>query len=244
MRIALCFYGQPRKFLNNWNYFYDNIISGNNVDVFLHSWYDSSDRGIRKMTPGFENFMLDESLDKIIPDVASPKKFIIEKQKEFLDKFVYATDENVDECWSYSKIYDRNQFIRDRVRSAYSMWYSINQSLLLKELYSQEKGFEYDCVILSRFDVSPKRKINFDELDLSKLISGYKELPRGEINDWFVITNNKNSNVLSSVFYTIDFHRDKIVENKEIWTNEAYLRDQIKLFGIDVVHKNFEITFS
>jgi len=196
------------------------------------------------MTPGFENFMLDESLDQIIPDVASPKKFIIEKQKNFLDKFVYAKEENIEECWSYAKIYDRNQFIRDRVKSSYSMWYSINQSLLLKELYSQENGFEYDCVILSRFDISPKKRINFEELDLSNLISGYKELPRGEINDWFVIANNKNSNIISSLFYTIDFHRDKIVENKEIWTNEAYLRDQMKLFGIDVVHENFEITFS
>lgn len=244
MRIALCFYGQPRKFLSNWQHFYNNIIMDNNVDVFIHSWYDPKDRGIQKMTPGFENFNLEESLDSLLPSMTNPKKIIIEKQKKFNDKLVYATDENIEECWSYSKIYNRDSFIKDRVKSGYSMWYSINQTLLLKELYAQENNFEYDCVVLSRFDVSPKVKINFNSLDLSNLISGYKELPRGEINDWFMISNNLISNIISSVFYSIDFHRNKIVDERGIWTNEAYLRDHLKLFGINVVHENFEISFS
>ena len=243
MRIALCLYGQPRNFLSNWSHFQNNIISGNNVDVFFHSWYDPNDRNIRKMTPGFENFNLGESLDTGIPSLTNSKKFILENQRLFNDKFVYATDENIEECWSYSKGYDRENFIRDRVKSGYSMWYSINQSLLLKETYAQENKFEYDCVIISRFDVSPRVKIDFNSVDLSKLISGYKELPRGEINDWFMIANNVNSNIISSVFYAIDFHRNKIVENKGVWTNEAYLRDHLNLFGVEVVHKNFEISF-
>jgi len=243
MRIALCLYGQPRNFLSNWSHFQNNIINGNEVDVFFHSWYDHNDRNIHKMTPGFENFNLGESLDTVIPSLTNSKKFILENQRFFNDKFVYATDENIEECWSYSKGYDRENFIRDRVKSGYSMWYSINQSLLLKETYAQENKFEYDCVIISRFDVSPRVKIDFNSVDLSKLISGYKELPRGEINDWFMIANNVNSNIISSVFYAIDFHRNKIVENKGVWTNEAYLRDHLNLFGVEVVHKNFEISF-
>jgi hypothetical protein len=149
------------------------------------------------MTPGFENYNLEESLDSLIPSLVNPKKFILEKQKSFNDKLVNTTDENIEECWSYSKIYDRENFIRDRVKSGYSMWYSINQSLLLKEIYSQENKFEYDCVVVSRFDVSPKIKIDFNSIDLYKFTSGYKELPRREINDWFMITNNLNSNILT-----------------------------------------------
>jgi hypothetical protein len=243
MRIALCFYGQPRNFSSNWDHFRRNIINGNNVDVFFHSWYDPNDRNIHKMTPGFENFNLEESLDNIIPSVTESKKFILEKQRVFNSKLVPATEENIDECWSYSRAYDRDDFIRNRVKAHYSMWYSINKSILLKELYAQENNFEYDCVIVSRFDVSPKIKIDFNSLDLSKVISGYKELPRGEVNDWFMITNNINSNILASVFYSIDFHRNKIVENKGIWTNEAYLRDHLNLFGVEIVHRNFEISF-
>jgi len=243
MRIALCLYGQPRNFSLNWGHFKNNIIDGNNVDVFFHSWYDPNDRNIHKMTPGFENFHLEESLNNVIPSVTNSKKFILEKQKEFNNKLVPVTEENIDGCWSYSKAYDREDFIRNRVKSAYSMWYSINQSLLLKELYSQENKFEYDCIIVSRFDVSPKTKIDFNSIDLSKLTSGYKELPRGEVNDWFMIMNNTNSNIISSVFYAIDFHRNKIIEDKGIWTNEAYIRDHLKLFGVEVDYKNFEISF-
>ena len=243
MRIALCLYGQPRNFLSNWSHFQNNIISGNNVDVFFHSWYNPEDRNIHKMTPGFENFNLGESLDSLMPSTINPKKFILERQRIFNDKFIPATDENIEECWSYSKIYDREKFIQDRVKSECSMWYSINQSLLLKETYSQENKFEYDCVVISRFDVSPKVKIDFNSMDLSKFISGYKELPRGEINDWFMIANNLNSNIISSIFYVIDFHRNKIIENNGIWVNEAYLRDHLNLFGVEVVHKNFEISF-
>ena len=244
MRIALCFYGQPRKFSINWPHFKSNIIDGNSVDVFFHTWYDSENRGINKMTPGFENMLLDESLENIMPSMLSPKRFIIEKQKQFNDKLIPVTDENIDECWSYAKQYNREDFIKYTVKSHYSMWYSINQSLLLKELYAQENNFEYDCVILSRFDISPKNVIDFNSLDLSKLVSGYKELPRGEVNDWFMITNNINSNILASIFYSIDFHRNRLLSEGKIWTNEAYLRDQLDLFGIKVLHReDFQITF-
>jgi hypothetical protein len=244
MKIALCLYGQPRKFYNNWHFFASNIINGSDVDVFFHCWYDPNNRNINKLTPGYESYNLDENLLSSLPELIKPKRYIIEKQKKFSDKYVEVTDENIDECWGYSKIYNKETFIKDRVKSHYSMWYSINQCLLMKELYSQENDFEYDCVIVSRFDVSPKTKINIGELDLNKLISGYNPLPRGEVNDWFFITNNKNSNIISSLFYNIDFYRDKIVSNKGVWTNEAYFRDHLKNYNIDVDYKNFNISFS
>jgi hypothetical protein len=237
MKIALCLYGQPRDFKSNWNRIKNNIIDNNNVDVFLHAWYDQSDRNIKKMTPGHENRTLDDDLIEIIPSWTNAKFFKIEEQKKFNDKYVETTDENIDECWSYSKNYDKNLFVKNRVMSSYSMWYSINQSLLYKELYSQENNFEYDCVILSRFDVSPNIKINFRDYNLTNIISGYKSLPRNEVNDWFLFSNNKNMNVISTLFYLIDFHRDNIIIENGIWTNEAFLRDQLNLFKINVEYK-------
>jgi hypothetical protein len=123
------------------------------------------------------------------------------------------------------------------------MWYSINQSLLLKELYSQKNGFVYDCVMLLRFDVSPKNTVNAESFDLSKIVSGYQALPRGEVNDWFVISNNTNSNIISSVFYTVDHHRNNIIKGGGIWTNEAYLRDQLKLYNLSVDYQDLNVTF-
>ena len=43
MRIAICFYGQPRKYkkvLDQWQ----KLIKELNADVFIHSWY-GIDRG-------------------------------------------------------------------------------------------------------------------------------------------------------------------------------------------------------
>jgi len=43
MNIAICFYGQPRKYkqvLSQWK----KIISELNADVFIHTWY-GQDRG-------------------------------------------------------------------------------------------------------------------------------------------------------------------------------------------------------
>ena len=38
MRIALCITGQPRMWEKGFEYHYKNIIKGNDVTVFLHSW--------------------------------------------------------------------------------------------------------------------------------------------------------------------------------------------------------------
>ena len=244
MRIALCLYGQPRDFGQNWNFIHKNIISGNEVDVFLHTWYNPEDLSINKMTPGHENRRLESNLTQILPEITSAKDHIIEPQINFNDKLVTTSEKNIEECWSYSKSYDREKFVRDRVKSSYSMWYSINQSVMLKEKYAQHHKFEYDIVVISRFDVSPKTSIDFSTINLTKLTSGYKSLPREQVNDWFMIGNNKTSNIVCSTFFNIDYHRDKMIQNDEIWTNEIFLREQLRTFGIEVDYReDLQITF-
>ena len=243
MRVALCLYGQPRNFTQNWNFIQNNIISPNNSDVFFHTWYDENNLSFNKMTPGHENRSAENGLESLLPQITGAKDFIIENQIPFLRKDVYCSDENFKACWPWADVYSREDFLRDRVFSHYSMWYSINQSLLLKELYSQKNGFTYDCVMLLRFDVSPKNKVVAELLDLTKITSGYQPLPREEVNDWFIVSNNINSNIISSIFYTIDHHRNKIIKEDGIWTNEAYLRDQLKIYGLSVDYKDLNVTF-
>jgi len=245
MRIALCLYGQPRNFSNNWFFIAKNLIDGNNVDIFYHTWYDKNNLGINKLTPGHENINLENDLFEKLLILDGVKKSKIEPQLSFhSDKLIPTTEENINACWPWSVgKYDRDTFLKDRVMSNYSMWYSINQSILMKELYSQENNFEYDCVVISRFDVSPKVKLDFSIFNLNNVVSGVPGLPRNEINDWFIISNNKNSNIIGSVFYTIDYHRDKIVESGGVWTNEAYLRDQLKLFNVSVDYLDLNISF-
>lgn len=244
MRIALCLYGQPRDFSKNWNRIKSSILENNNVDVFFHTWYDYQDTNLHKMTPGHENRFLEDNLVEKLIYLTNPKKYIIEPQIKFNDKFVPTTDENIRECWSYSLNFDRELFIKDRVKCSYSMWYSINQSILSKELYCQENKFEYDCVILSRFDISPNIKIDVSSLNLNNVTSGYKQLPRNEVNDWFLISNNINMNIISTIFYNIDYYRNKIISSNGIWTNEAFLRDHLHKFDLKVDYReDLKITF-
>jgi hypothetical protein len=243
MRTALCLYGQPRNFSENWKFINENIIKPNNADVFFHTWYDESDLNFHKMTPGHELRSADYGLNSILPEKTNAKDFIIEKQLNFFYKDIYCSDENFEACWPWANIYDRKSFIKNRVFSSYSMWYSINQSVLLKELYSQKNGFTYDCVMILRFDVSPKKIVNVESLDITKIVSGYGPLPRNEINDWFIICNNNNSNIVGSIFYTIDYHRDNIISENGIWTNESYLREQLKIYNIQVDFHDLNVTF-
>jgi hypothetical protein len=243
MRVALCLYGQPRNFSSNWNFINTNIVGPNNADVFFHTWYDENNLSFNKMTPGHESRSAEGGMVETLQQRTSAKDFIIEKQIEFFRKDVYCSEENFHACWPWADIYDRGTFLRDRVFSHYSMWYSINKSLLLKELYSQRNGFTYDCVMLLRFDVSPKIMVKAESFDLNKIISGHNTLPRDEVNDWFVISNNVNSNIISSVFYAIDYHRNNIIKEGGIWTNEAYLRDQLKLYNLSVDYQDLEVTF-
>lgn len=243
MKVALCLYGQPRNFSQNWEIIRDNVVFPNEADVFFHTWYDEDNLSFNKMTPGHENRIAEGGLISTLPQRTGAKKFVIEKQISFSEKEVYCSEENFQACWPWADVYDRKSFLRDRVFSHYSMWYSISKSLLSKEIYSQEQGFTYDCVIISRFDVSPKKKVDVSTLDVSKIVSGVNPLPRGEISDWFIISNNKNSNIIGSIFYSLDHHRDNIINSGGIWTNEAYLREQIKVYGIETSYIDFDVTF-
>lgn len=71
MRIAICFYGQPRRYkqvLPQWN----KIISELNADVFIHTWY-GKDRG-----------RVEIDIDELITDF-SPKEIEISNPHKFID---------------------------------------------------------------------------------------------------------------------------------------------------------------
>jgi hypothetical protein len=242
MKTALCLYGQPRNFHNNWPYLQHNIINNNSVDVFFHCWFDEKDLVVSGST--MSGKFLHPNLRNDLPLLTQSKKFIIESQKLFYQKIVELTDAQIDACWP--NLYgnpSKTEFVKNMTKTQYSMMYSINQSILLKELYAQENQFEYDCVIVSRFDTSPKLPVMLHDLDMSKVTTCYGPLPRDEINDWFIIGNNKNMNIIGSIFLMLDYHRDNILKKGSMWTPEAYIREQTQLFNIAIDFKYYNITF-
>ena len=244
MRTALCLYGQPRDAAGVAFRIDANVIKPNNCDVFFHAWYDPSDLSIKKMTPGHEHRQHIRQLDDIIISLYQPKTREIETPRKFHHKDFRASDENIEACWPWSKCYDRETFVKDRATCAHSMWYSVMKSLLLKDLYSQQEGFTYDAVILSRFDVAPTQAVRVSDYDLTKLWTRNCVYPRGEVSDWFMLGNNEVMNVVAGTYLNVERHYKTIQSTgNRIWTNEAFLREQLASFGVKNELGSFDVTF-
>jgi hypothetical protein len=244
MKTALCLYGQPRDAHSKFGQIYENVIAPNDCDVFFHTWYDNTKLGIDKMTPGHENRTILQGMDQFLINSYKPKSCAIEPQIEFFHKNFSASDENIEACWPYSRAYDQDQFIKHKSKAVHSMWYSINRSIMMKDLYSHQNNFTYDAVILSRFDVCPTSPVRASDYDLTKVIVRDYQYPRREVSDWFLISNDVNMNVVGGVFFSLERLYTRIKNStSDIWTNEAFLREQLDLNGIDVTRGKFEITF-
>lgn len=243
MKVALCLYGQPREIVNTWHLFDKHIVKPCFADVFFHAWYDPQDLSMKKMTPGHEHRTFMPDLDKFLVSNLSPKIYTIQKQINFFHKNVEASEKNIELCWPWSKAYDRKSFIEDRSKSQFSMWYSIMNALMHKDLYSHANQFVYDCVILSRFDTAPRIDLDPTKYDLNVLNFQDLQKERGEITDWFMFSSNEVMNIVGSLYMAIDFHYNNIKAGDDIWTNEAYLRDHMKLFGVNSIPVNLGVTF-
>lgn len=244
MKTALCLYGQPRDAQVKSRQIIDNVVNPNNCDVFFHTWYDNNDLSLHKMTPGHENRQLSPSINNYLVAAYQPKIFQVDAQKKFYHKNFTATEENIEACWGWSRGYDRKEFIENKTSAIHSMWYSIMSSIRLKEEYSHANNFVYDCVILSRFDVCPDSKVDVSQYDLKNIITRNYDYPRDEVSDWFLFSSNSNMNILGSIFYYIDYHYQNIKDSpQKIWTNEAFIREHIKIFNIKSAKGNFDVTF-
>jgi hypothetical protein len=244
MKTALCLYGQPRDVASKSGAIIEKVVIPNGCDVFYHGWYDPENLSMKKMTPGHEHRMISKNVDSYLQETYRPKKHKLEKQVNFFHKNFEATDENIDACWSYCKVYDRQTFVNDKSKCIHSMWYSIMQSLLLKDLYSHENNFVYDCVILSRYDVAPISRIDVSKYDLNKLITRNHDYPREEVCDWFMFANNDVMNIVASTYFYINrFYQDIKKSDVKIWTNEAFLRDILSNNFVEVEKGDYDVSF-
>lgn len=158
MKVALCFFGQPRLIDNPYTYtsHHNCILNKYETDVYAHCWisdkpveFTYSDWGIRM---GLNDIQSNNTIP-IILNQYSPKKYIFEEPRKF---FLEQTDRE--------KVQDMD-------------YYSINnENNLMSHLYSMSKSIElidddidYDCVILSRYDNYIESFPDLESLDLDNL---------------------------------------------------------------------------
>jgi hypothetical protein len=202
MRIAICLSGQPRFLDKGYNNIFEKIISKyNDVDFFIHTWWDNeldAKCANRKYTFNVDTL-------KIIMDYYKPKIMLNEPQMNF-------------------NIYKDVDYETINPVSPYSMFYSIKVANDLKIFYEKKNNFKYDVVIRCRFDILiDKFDINLSDTDLSYIYTD--TVGNGFPNDQFAISSSENMDYYCSLYDKIDEYYNEGFRN---FVGERLLRHHVK----------------
>jgi|TARA_B100000085_G_scaffold123031_1_gene111992 hypothetical protein len=193
MKIALCLHGY---FANAGGteaselakkYIQRKILDGNDVDIFVHSW--------------------DLINQEKILSLYNVTDSCFEEQKDFSEELTKFNAEWFEEGFDR----DATMYKTNTIFRGLSYLYSRMKTIELKKEYENKNGFEYDCVVLARFDLSRRglehpqvyyvTKMNFDpSLDMQYLYSAHwNQMNHGYADHWFY-SNSKNMDIVGSLY--------------------------------------------
>lgn len=192
MKIALCLHGYynssggPGSGNKGFEYIQDKILDGNDVDVFVHSW--------------------DLPAKQLILDKYNPTLSLFEEQKTFDEEI-----SNIDCEWFEENFNRKSTMYKNSIFQSFSFLYSRKIAIELKSKYEKDNNFEYDCVVLCRFDLGNRGKehpqvfyatdIDFNlEADLSKLHMKYWDQFNWGIPEHWFYSNSKTMNLVGSLY--------------------------------------------
>ena len=178
MKIALCLAGKIKHgsygvnaYRNGYECLFEKVLSKFDVDIFAHSW--------------------DTDMEKELVSLYNPKKYIVEPQIDFKDKYEIL-----------NPLYNSQSL--SCYQNVFSMMYSRKTSINLKSKYELENSFIYDCVILSRFDLTAAAHIMpisfFPELDMNCIYTPIFEQTNAGPKDEWIYSNSTNMNYIGSLY--------------------------------------------
>jgi hypothetical protein len=192
MRIAYCFYGQPRQYKEGYKHI-SKFLENYNVDFFFHVWHSEKIKYFDYATWAIGNPLVDCKIDlNAITNLISyykPIDYIVEEPIKFeVPKWIYESN-------AYKNSSD-------------DLLKSVNVNNLLSQLYSREKvknlfqkyQSNYDIVISSRFDFLKDININLNEIDYLKFYVSDFHNPRYIFPDNFFICNPTMYCKISSMY--------------------------------------------
>ena len=202
-RIALCLSGQPRGIPTSCKEIINNIINVNdNVDVFLHAWYDPLDVGnpYGSAQPLQDNRVgtVQNDTDKILLETFKPKRSIIEPQRAF----------------PFTEKFKSAPTARQEVIA--SIFYTMWKANELKKEYESENDFKYDCVIRTRYDLhyhSPIMIKDYSNILKEKIVVPERyqrdqdNIPWNKLKpmvDIFAFSSSENMDTFSSVYPNLE----------------------------------------
>jgi hypothetical protein len=221
-KCAICFRGKcldtnlncKDNMLNKINYkksiksLFENIIDQNpeiEFDLYLHGWVS------------------DLSYNNEILNDYKPKKYILEKQKDFINDF-----KNIDNYSDilrerYKHIHNKGTYNYDSLhfqnyfQSIFSYAYSISKAI---ELIDED--IDYDYILHLRYDVYINEKVNLSILNDEKIYTdnigtSHSPLFYGD----FIYFSTKKNAIFFKFFY--NFLKNKIFNNDEykLWVDEV-----------------------
>ena len=193
MKVALCISGQPRFYLEGFQYIYESILKPLDPDVFIHTWHDPV--AIGKVLVG-SHWTNDANADVVQDEVASDLTRLYEPVRMLIEnpnKIQFPTGEQ------YTN--------RAQQSSTYPMFYSIGSANGLKTMHEQQMQFEYDWVIRCRFDLKLPEILDLKKYNNTTLYAPDHLKGRHDaFPDMFGFSSSYNMNVYSSVFNFIDFY--------------------------------------
>ena len=177
MKIALCLVGQARSVEAGYEFHKKNILDGNDVTVFFHTWET------------------EEHLHEKALDLYQPSNWLIEKSLN-VDLSRYTNTPSPQPNWK----------VKDGRLSTFAQLYAMDKCNSMKCIYEQEFEMTFDWVVRSRFDFAINAKIPFDELDNSKLyIPNCRMVPTRDFgNDQFAFSSSSNMDDYTAGYHWID----------------------------------------
>ena len=167
MKVALCLSGQPRVVDIGYQKLSQAILQHNDVDVFIHTWFDPENLSTQSVIPGRESHTLDSLAIEKLQRYYQPKKILVEKPKNWKRSYGFP-DKCFTNAWTWAlEVQGGLDVAKEYINNTtHSMFYSMMMANLIKEQYSAETGVEYDLVIRNRIDYSTHVVLNLNDISI------------------------------------------------------------------------------
>lgn len=249
MKIALCLSGQPRSIDAGFSSLNESILKYNDVDVFIHTWFDSNNLSTNSVIPGREGNTIDPLAIEKLKKYYSPKKILVDFPRKWDKKYEF-TDLCFVKAWTWalevkSGLDSAKEYI---CNTANSMFYSIMMSNMIKNKYAEENNITYDLVIRNRIDYSPHMILKFDEMftdEFEDNVLIYHDLyqPDNMIADWFAMGRPRAMDIYSDVYNNIGSLINQSNRTDGYWCNELLLKHHIQNNKIQVEKVDFKVHY-
>lgn len=222
-RLALCYSGQPRYIIENFENHIKNIIEPNHnefdIDVFGHFWKSSNSNSF-----DWQDFKGKQSgrEEEFFKETMRAVRYQFEPQIQFKCDHL-----------------PMNPKYPHPVFNVVSMHYSLEKANDLKSTFENDNNFKYDCCVRIRTDLVFFHKVLFNKFDMSKLnIEQGNPNEKYSMGDLFAFGNSEVMDKFSTTYSNIEKYvqQGQLVSSDTILGYGLFEDDNRK---VDIAYQNF-----